>query len=158
MDSLHKLINSTEKWIEFLPKFPKKLSNWLAKYLWVFTIFGVLTMGFTSISMIVALANPELFKLDLETAYSASMAILLAGYVTETIILIAAVNLLKKGKKLGWEYLFLSVAVNAVVSIAAALFVKESAFMIGWNILSHIASYLISAYLLFQTRSHFVKK
>jgi uncharacterized BrkB/YihY/UPF0761 family membrane protein len=161
MDSLHKLINSTEKWLNFAPKFPKRLSTWLAKYLWVFTLLGAIGMALSIYGLLEAAKTQDIFSYDYEKQYFGSSIVFLAGYAVQTVVLALAVQPLKLGRKQGWDYLFLAIVITAITSIVSTVVFRSGqnqVFPMVWDSFWHVMSYFFSAYLVLQTRSHFVKK
>jgi cytochrome bd-type quinol oxidase subunit 2 len=161
MDSVHKLINTTEKWLNFAPKFSKKFSDWLAKYLWVFTLVGAVGVVFLIYTLLSASKTQDIFAYEFEKQYYGSTIVFLAGYAVQAVVLALAVQPLRHGKKHGWELLYISVIISALTSIISTVVFRanHSEYLaMVWDIFWHVISYFFSAYLLFQTRSHFVKK
>lgn len=97
-----------EEWYKGMPKLPKNVSKWIAKYAWVFVLVGAVLMTFASLSLLAALGILSTATVYGSVHYNYGFFgwIALAALVVYVIFSFKAVSPLKAMKAEGWKLLF----------------------------------------------------
>lgn len=160
MELLHSLESKIADVAKGLPHLPKEFSKWLADNAWWLTLIGVvlgvlaifpLLAGTIFVSSVVSVY--DVYYPARSGAIQASLWASLGFYVLLVAIEALAISPLKGHKKLGWDLLFLAVLVSAIFSVVNAVITYSAGALLGGAI-----GLAIGLYVLFEIRSHFVKK
>lgn len=167
-----KYVNQAETlvsgWLKDLPHLPGNTQKWIAENVWWIVLVGVILssigllmelVGFFTILAIVG-TGVSYYGYAAASTYTggwiASTAVSLVFMVGLIVLLSKAITPLRAMQAKGWNVLFMVLLVDALYVVVNALFT--------FNIISFVFSLIfgaislaISAYLLFEIKSHFVK-
>ena len=162
MESLHKLETMAADWFKNVPHLPKGGQKWLADNIWWLAIIAVVL----SVMALLAIVPLAMLSFGLSAtmspyAYGPAYSVGAFAWLTVLISLVSlvayavlagmAISPLKAHKKKGWDLLFLTVVIDAVV-VAATILTFDFSSLLGG-----ILGLAISGYLLFEIRSFFLE-
>ncbi len=158
MEAVRKLESTMAEWYAKAPHLPKNGQDWIAKNVWWLVMIGAILGAFAVISILwvtvvgvvmltgfgglagAALGGLALVMAIVTLAFTA-MWVVLAGM---------AVKPLRAGEKKGWDLLFISLLLNAVVVAITFIFSVD----VG-GLLSGVIGLALGGYVLFEVRKHF---
>ena len=169
MININKLENMVAEWLKPLPHLPANGRKWIAENVWWITLIGVILSVIGALAMFGSIfAAMAWFGIYMGTytnyVYTAPVysgwamfgyMISMISMVITFILMVMAVNPLKRLQKKGWMLLFYVLIIQAVVAVLSAVF-TYSLFGFINGILVGAISVAISAYLLYEIRSYFV--
>lgn len=168
-----KYINKAEAlvsgWLKDMPHLPKAGTKWISENIWWITLVGVILscigLLFSLMGLLTALstlgANPYYYGYGYSSVHSGfwifEVLVSMAFTVVAAMLLSRAITPLKTMKAKGWNILFKLFLLDAIYVVVGALF---SYGVIGFifSLIFGAIGLAISAYLLFEIKSHFVKK
>jgi hypothetical protein len=166
MKELTKLENMVADWLKPIPHLPNNWRKWLAENVWWITLVGVILSVIGVLSMISAIFAAQSY---LGATTSILGAANLAGYsgwwvvvsvisilfmIAVIAIMAVAINPLKLMQKRGWDLLFLTLVIGVLATVVN-VFLGFNAFTFIPSIIFGFIGYAISAYFLYEIRSHF---
>lgn len=96
-----------QEWYKDVPKLPKNVSAWIAKYAWVFVLVGAVLMSFAALALLAALGILTTASYGYGVvSYGFFGWIALVALVVYLIFSFMAVSPLKAMKEDGWKLLF----------------------------------------------------
>ena len=164
MFKISKVENMVGGWLKSVPHLPRGGQKWLAENVWWIVLIGVIA---GAISLLVGLA--AIFSYMAFVGNAASYYYTVSPYgsgwiigtvvsllfsVAIVILLATAITPLKALKLSGWNKLFIVLLVNAVSAVLGAIL----SFSVGgfiFGIIFGAIGVAISAYFIFEIRSHF---
>ena len=169
MKIIDQLESKVAEWLKPVPHLPANVTKWLAENIWWITIVGVIATAIGTIVMIFGIFSMislvgtvshfygYYYATSSYTWWNVITSIVSTIFMAATVALSAmAISPLKEAHKEGWTLLFIILALRAVAMVVEAI--------LNFNIVGFISTILfgaisiaISAYLLYEIRSHFVK-
>jgi len=169
MKLIDQLESKVAEWLKSVPHLPVNVTKWLSENIWWITLVGVITsiigtivMIFGIFSMISLMGTVSHFygyyyATSSYTWWNVITSLVSIIFMAATVALSAmAIAPLKATQKKGWTILFIILALRAVALVIEAI--------LNFNIVGFISTIVfgaigiaISAYLLYEIRSHFVK-
>jgi len=152
-------------WLKDVPHLPKGAQKWIAENIWWITLVCAILSAISVLTGLMAFFAALAAWGTVPYAYgygiggfwvvSALLAIVFSAVTAG--ILAKAITPLKTQKATGWHLLFMLFMVDVIYVVVSALF---SYGVIGFifNLIFGAIGLAISAYLLFEIKSHFVKK
>ena len=144
---------------------PANVRSWIADNVWWMSLIGgVLSLwaawSFWQVGHYLSGVSTylnELARVSGSNAYANDLGVMwyvaLVGLVIEGVLLLAAVQMLKAGRKMGWNLLFYTTLVNLAIGVVY-LFVPSYGF---GSLVGALLGAAVGWFFLFQIRSHFVK-
>ena len=166
MKELTKLENMVADWLKPIPHLPNDWRKWLAENVWWITLVGVILSVIGVLSIISAIfAAQSLFGAATSIIGSANLTVHSGWWMVVSVIsmlfmiaviavMAMAINPLKIMSKKGWDLLFLTLVIG-VVATAVNIILSFNAFTFIPSIIFGFIGYAISAYFLYEIRSHF---
>jgi hypothetical protein len=166
-NTLSNVESTVGSWYKNVPHLPKTGQKWLADNIWWLSLIGAVLGVIALAALIPALlavfavtSTVSTLAVGYAPAYAAytgvswlSILLSIVGYIFTTVLLVAAINPLKAGKKKGWTLLFWSYLLNFVFAVVSDL--------VGLNIFSIVSAAIgaaITGYFLFEIHGYFVTK
>lgn len=167
MKSIEKLESMVADWLKPLPHLPANLTKWISANLWWITLVGVILSAISVFSLIATLLAAATLVGSVTSFYGVGVisshnsfslfgSLISVVFLAATVVFTAmAVSPLKLNHKKGWDLLFMAL-LSQTVSIVVSAVINFNAFSFIYSILVGAISVAISAYLLYEIRSHFV--
>lgn len=158
MDSIRRLEKTVAAWLRDMPHLPNSNRKWLADNAWWLAGIGAILGAFGAIVVLSGtlflggLLTPRDGFASAAITGIALTAVLIsvATLIIVTILLGMAVTPLREHSRRGWDYLFITLIIEAVSAVVGLIL----AFNIP-NLIGNVISVLIGSYLLFEIYEYF---
>ncbi len=158
MDSIRKLENTVATWFKSMPHLPEGGRKWLAYNSWWLAGIGAVLGALGALTALSA----ALFAGGLMSLAGDAFGTVLSGlalvvvlisfvtFVTITVLLCMAITPLREHLRRGWDYLFITLIIEAVFTVVGLILVFDVV-----TLLSNLISLFIGYYLLFEIQEYF---